>query len=360
MKILILDDGFPGNTNQSLGIVEALECTFHIFPVEFYGPSYKLPGRKGKIKIIPKIIGLFLYLRLYNIAYIFYKIFSKNPIPKNSYDIVISTGSFLSPINLLISKKINAKSICIMTPEYCPKKKFDILFIPFHDYFRYSEIKKLKNVYLTIGAPNRITPSTLEKAKEKILKEIQIPVNSLKAGILIGGNDQNYLIDITWAKNLLNILNNLATKNFVFLLTVSRRTPEVVSDFFYNKLTDAKFIYREFPGIKPGTHYFGILSISDIIFVTEDSINMISEACSTGKPVIILGVGRRRKMKKIIFDITISKLVKDGYCIYIPLNEFSKIPSFVEKILKKKTFPVLNESKKCAQKIMELMNQKES
>jgi len=33
--------------------------------------------------------------------------------------------------------------------------------------------------------------------------------------------------------------------------------------------------------------YFGLLGLADAIVVTGDSVNMISEACTTGKPVYI-------------------------------------------------------------------------
>ena len=358
MRILVLDDGIPGNTNQSVGIAEALNTDFDIFHVEFKGPSYKLPYRKGSVKIATKIIGLLLSLKAYRLAGVIYKYMSKGHIPENSYDIVISAGSYLAPVNLLISKKMNAKSVCIMTPEGVPLKGFDLLIVPLHDSLRYPRLRKLKNTLFTLGAPNRITPFLLKHAKEKLTDKIQITHDVIKAGVIIGGNDQNYFIDGDWARMLFDVLKKLSD-NFVFLITVSRRTPEEVIDFLNNSLREIKFAYCEFPGAKHGLHYFGILGICDILFVTEDSVTMISEACSTGKPVIVLGV-KRKKKKQIPFDTTIQKLVQEGYCIYAFMNDFGKIPELMEITLKKKMFPILNESKKCALKIKELMNQTES
>ncbi|MCM8821290.1 MAG: mitochondrial fission ELM1 family protein [Candidatus Omnitrophica bacterium] len=359
MKILILDDSIPGNTNQSSGIAEALNPNFQMFSVDFKGPSYRLPGRKGSVKIAAKIIGLLLRLKAYRCAYKAYRYLSKNGMPKNLYDIVISAGSYLAPVNLLISKKINAKSICVMTPDGLPLEEFDLLIVPFHDAARYPKIRKSRNIFFTLGAPNRITHLLLNREKEKLLNEIKLKEGSIKAGVIIGGNDQNYFIDDRWAKMLFDLLKKLSDDNFVFLITVSRRTPEEVIEFLRKNSYDINPAYCEFPGTKHGIHYFGILGVCDILFVTEDSVTMISEACSTGKPVVILGVNRRKR-KQIPFDMTIRKLVEKGYCIYTGMNDSEKIVETVKKMLRKKVFPILNESKKCALKIKELMNQTES
>ncbi|MCX7705780.1 MAG: mitochondrial fission ELM1 family protein [bacterium] len=359
MKILVLDDGIKGNTNQSIGIAEALCQNFDVLKLQFKGPSYILPKRKGRIKIVPKVIGLLLSLNFYALAFVLIKFFSKQDIPKEHYDLVISAGSLLAPVNLVISKRLKSKSICIMTPEGSPIKKFDLLLVPLHDSLRYSYLKKLRNVFFTIGAPNRVTSSLLEESRKKLAREIYIPEHQIKVAIIIGGNDQNYYIDIDWTKNLFRYIKKLTNEKYIFFLTVSRRTPTNVVNFLFDSTNTSAFLYREFPGTKQNSHYFGILAVCDIFFVTEDSVTMLSEVCSTGKPVIVVGV-KRRKKKKLIFDATIENLVKNGYCAYIPVNKFNELTEVLELMLEKKSFPILNESKRCAEKIAELLNSKES
>ncbi|MCM8816047.1 MAG: mitochondrial fission ELM1 family protein [Candidatus Omnitrophica bacterium] len=359
MKILVLDDGIPGNTNQSIGVAEALQQNYDIINVQFRGFSYKLPAREGKVKIAPKIIGLFLNTGAHPIAYMLLKLFSKEKMPKDHYDVVISTGSLLAPINLLISRKNKSKSVCIMTPECIKLKKFDLLIVPLHDVFRHPLLKKLKNVFCTIGAPNRVTTALLKESGEKLRSKIQIPEKAIRVGLIIGGNDQNYFIDVDWTRTLFEKMKKLNKEKLVFFLTASRRTPLDVIKFLVEQTNTADFVYREFPGTKTGLHYFGILALCDVFFVTEDSITMISEACSTGKPVIVVGV-KRRKKKKLIFDNTINYLVKHGYCAYVAADELDKINDCFYMAIEKKVFPYLNESKKCAQKILELMGLKES
>jgi len=353
MKILVLDDGITGNTTQSLGIVEALNQEYNLFPIKLKGPSYRLPDRKGSVKLIPKIIGLLLTLKLYNLSYKIFNTFSINKTPEENFSAVISTGSYLAPINLAISKKFGIKSICIMTPENVPLKKFDLLIVPSHDMLRYKQLKKLKNILVTTCAPNRITEEKLRQGKEKISGMLNISDIDLKIGLIIGGNDQNYFIDKPWAEKLLKTIHNLTIqKKISCFLTTSRRTPDDVVQFFLDNTSDSLFVYKEFVGINKTSNYFGILGICDILLVTEDSVTMISEACSTGKPVIILG--SKRKKKKIAFDTTIKNLIKGNYCSYISVEEFNKLPYEIIKSLKH-NFSILKDTEKCALKIAEML-----
>lgn len=353
MKLLVLDDGIPGNTNQALGIAESLNCMFEVYPVKLKGLSYTLPGRKGSVKIASKIIALLVTVRAYKLALKIFGYFSINSFPEGQFDIVISAGSYLAPLNLVISRKLKAKSVCIMTPEWLPIGLFDLLIIPMHDAIRYPRLKKFNNTFFTFAAPNRVKPEKLEAEKLKIKKEIKIPDDSIKAGIIIGGNDQNYLIDLDWAKKFLDAIEKVKGKTS-FFLTTSRRTSEEVVKYFQNSTSKNHFIYQEFPGISSTSYYFGILGVCDILFVTEDSITMISEACSTGKPVIVVGV--KRKKRKLVFDMTIEKLAQNGYCKYIGFDEFEKIPEIASNAISHSNYPILNESQKCAQKIMQLIN----
>ena len=55
--------------------------------------------------------------------------------------------------------------------------------------------------------------------------------------------------------------------------------------------------------------YWDLLSISDYIFVTADSVSMTSDALSTGKPTYIISI---RYLKKKINEFQ-NKLLKKGY-----------------------------------------------
>ena len=96
-----------------------------------------------------------------------------------------------------------------------------------------------------------------------------------------------------------------------------------------------------------------MLSLCDLIIVTEDSINMISEAASCGKPVIILGV-ERKKRKKLIFDLTVEKFIEKGYAEYLQLNRLGTLNEKIETACGR-SINKLSEAEEFARKILKTL-----
>jgi len=353
MKILIIDDGNKGNLIQSLGLAKNfLNSEIDIISFRFKGFNYFLYGGRGKYSLIPKFFNILCFLNLYKIGYsILYKNMDKKQkeIIKRDYDFIINTGSYLSAISMIISKIKRAKYIQIMLPSFIPIKKIDFLIIPYHDFLRLKK-KKLKNLIITNGSLNPFTKKELEE-EAKILENYIGKKYKKIIGILIGGNDQNYKIDVAWCEKFIEQLEKLKNK-YDIILTTSKRTDFNVIGFLKEKLNKFENLkYFEIPYETKISHYKGILGLSDIILVTEDSINMIFESLSVGKPVIVIGV--KRKKKKLIFDYTIEKLVRENFITYIP---YEKIYTFEKEILNSNKGKELNEAIKCVQKILERLN----
>jgi len=354
-KILLLDDGNKGNFVQSYGIASVFPSTkIEILKIEFKGPRYKLPGRKGNYPVFIKFFNLFCFFRMFKMGNKLLKLYSKNlkEFSKKKYDFIISSGSLLAPLNILLSKETSSYSIHLMVPSGMPLSLFDFLIIPYHDFLKFRIHRK--NIIVTLGAPNLINEEMKKNELDKIPVSLKEKIKKKLITIVIGGDDQNYRISTNWVKNIKEEIDKMK-ENFQFFLTTSRRTNEKVIQYICeNFMKDKNFLYIEIPTISKETLYPEILFISDIIMVTEDSINMISEAASTGKKVIILGVERKKK-KKLIFDLTIEKFVEDGYAEYIPFTEIDKLPDMVKIVLNKK-YKVLNEAKECVQKILKSIN----
>ena len=80
------------------------------------------------------------------------------------------------------------------------------------------------------------------------------------------------------------------------IITPSRRTGKENIRTLCENLSDLPvYIWN---GIETNP-YYGILALSDALVVTCDSINMISEACATGKPVHVVHLdGGNRKFRE--------------------------------------------------------------
>jgi len=349
---LLLDDGIKGNFNQTCGIANSFPgAQVETFRVFLGGPSYRLPKRKGRYPVSSKVLALLCSLRLWKIAkkVLANMMTDAEKVCQKKFDLVISAGSVLAPVNLILSKETGAKSLHIMVPSFIPLRFFDYLVVPYHDHVRLKGKRHLKNLIVTLGAPNLLSDDFLKRERERLKNIINIPDSRETVGIIIGGDDQNYRIPVSIIKKLMKSLESMEGR-YNFLLTTSRRTGAGVVSFLQQYIKNRKFfLYSEFPGHSEGSHYPGMLSLCDYILVTEDSVNMISESASTGKPVIIMGV-EREKPGRLIFDLTIEKFIEKGYAEYLPAKGLDKLAEKLENV-ENTPFKKLNEAEECARKI---------
>ena len=138
-------------------------------------------------------------------------------------------------------------------------------------------------------------------------------------------------------EKILDKLTILATRDDCGLMvTTSRRTDETIK-YQLRKLNEKQnVLVYEGNGPNP---YIGFLGLADTIVVTSDSINMISEACSTGKPVYIITLGKNNKRKQNFLDAMQQEgrtRPFDGNLhnwTYEPLNETERVAAIIREKL---------------------------
>ena len=159
--------------------------------------------------------------------------------------------------------------------------RFDIVVAPAHDGLTGS------NVLTTLGALHRATTVKLAAAAEKIAPTVADLPRPLVA-VLIGGSNRCYRLTRRTISELTKKLASLTRENGVGLLvTTSRRTGSDNEADLRRQLADLPAVVWDQKGDNP---YFGYLGLADAFVVTVDSVNMVSEACSTGKPVYVVGL----------------------------------------------------------------------
>ncbi len=265
----VLTDGSAGMENQAWGLGESLGYNVIIKRI-----SLRQPWR-----LLSPYFQLYLKHCLKKTSFI------HPPWP----DLIIACGrqSVLPALHIKRISRENTISIYLQDPKISPKN-FDIVLCPKHD--------KLQgpNVIRMIGAPHRVTKKQLEENHKKFE-----PVFSKYPGprysILIGGSNKVYTLSENTAVKIATKLKALQKKDAASLLiTFSRRTsPEVISSFYYVFKNIPNVYIWNFKGENP---YFALLSWGDAILLTCDSVSMISEVCSTAKPVHLIrlpGTGRK-------------------------------------------------------------------
>ncbi len=360
MRILVLDDGIKGNYVQSYGIAAALSADVRTVTVAWRGPSYSLPGRKGRYPLASKLLALLYLTGLRGAARQLLGLAlsgeTRAGLAGTTDDLVISAGSVLAPVNLIQARRKGIPSVTVMVPALLPLKLFSAAVIPLHDYMRLR--RPSGRLVITLGAPNRVGPELLERERKRLEEACAITCEKTIVGVLIGGDDQNYRITLVWARKLLDALTEYgAGTGARFLVSTSRRTPENVVQYLKKELpARGDVLYTEFPdqaGTRSESHYYGILGTADLLVVTEDSVNMVSESAGAGRPVVIAGVGRRHR-RPVVFDRTMRRFVDDGYAEYVPQDAVSGLGAILEKAAHGR-YQRLDEARECARRISEII-----
>jgi mitochondrial fission protein ELM1 len=79
-------------------------------------------------------------------------------------------------------------------------------------------------------------------------------------------------------------------------MTFSRRTPPAAKAILQRRLAPYPGVIWDGLGENP---YFAFLAAADFVVVTQDSVNMVAEAASTGKPVYIAAVDGDQWRKRL-------------------------------------------------------------
>ena len=290
-KIVILSDGKPGHYNQSLGIMDQLsDDEYQLVEINFRSKWHDnilriflslFPGGKLTDKVIWSI--LFFSLTEETISKL-----------KNIQSVagILSTGSSVAAVNLLLGQLLDAKTVTCRPPSPVGTRQFDLAILP-RLYWRQPE---RINVCRTLGVPNRINPERLEHFRP-LSQKVSSSQRS-KIGLLIGGNSPLHNISKKVATRWIDFLLQLVkSRKWQVLLSTSRRTPKVIEEYIADIVKDRNddFPINLFSHQIPSSSQFKfehILANSDLLLVTEDSFSMVCEACSSGKPVVILEVER--------------------------------------------------------------------
>ncbi|KAL6496336.1 hypothetical protein OROGR_029594 [Orobanche gracilis] len=196
--------------------------------------------------------------------------------------------------------------------------RFDLVITPQHDYYplmpeaqtqipfflrRWVTPRKPpdKHVVLTVGALHQADSATLRDAASAWHDEMAVLPKPLLV-VSIGGPTRfvnttaffprvgNCRYGADLAMQLTDSLKSVLPTCGSLRVSFSRRTPKIIADILTSELSNHPKVYI-WNGEEPNPH-MGHLAIADAFVITADSISMLSEACSTGKPVYVIGAER--------------------------------------------------------------------
>ncbi len=287
ISILVLSDGKPGHYNQSLGIIDSMKDVY----AEVKQIRFKKKWRDNTLRVITRLI-----YRI-DISNKLIKALLKWSLESSSFsqlqelghfDAVLSTGSSVAAPNFWLSKIIGAKSVVCTRPSPIGIKPYDLAILPEHTRLQG------KNVIRTFGVPNRINPEFVKAKGEELLCKINTGGKKV-IGVLLGGEDPYYSIPPDLMAVISDVLIDISKSIGVCLaVTTSRRTDPKSEEIVHSKLSNDLCCLLVLANQQKESPVPGIIGMSEVVIVTEDSFSMVCEAASSGKKVIILEVKRKR------------------------------------------------------------------
>lgn len=217
-------------------------------------------------------------------------------------DLLIASGRQSVLPSLLVDRESGGRTfrIQIQDPAIDPAR-FDLIVVPRHDRLRGP------NVIVTRGALHRVNVARLDTARVQFAPRFgSLP--RPRIAVLIGGDNDVFRLTPEITAKLADDLLELSRGGATLMVTPSRRTGAGNEAILRNKLAGVNGEFWDGRGDNP---YFGYLAHADAILVTEDSVNMVSEAAATGRPVHLIGLaGGSPKFKRFRASLEVEGVVR--------------------------------------------------
>lgn len=263
LKALLLTEGMHGMISQVEGMAKALNTEY----------SHKIVRLSFPWNFIPPKFTPVSQIVLKDKIYI-----TKNEIP----DIIISCGR-KSIIPSIFLKRQNSKIFTIHIQD--PKvsfKNFDAIIAPEHDNL------KGDNVYTSKGAIHYITEPEISNAKQYLFQKIK---SEKIVSLILGGPNKYYSFNSEQVINIFNQIKSIFVSNgYKVIVIPSMRTPKKTIDLATREMGSCGYVVNKVDK----QAYLSAYALANHVIVTCDSISMISEAATSGKPIFVAHMKAKR------------------------------------------------------------------
>jgi mitochondrial fission protein ELM1 len=249
---------------------------------EAVGLPFSLKRVRCAMRIVPARFQIYV-----SPAALLRSVQSNEPLQPPWPRLVISIGPRGAPIALAIKRASGAFGLHIGHPKV-PAQLFDLVAAPVHDNVEGT------NVVTTFGAVHSVTKARLAEAAKRFAPHAE-PLPHPRIAILLGGESAAFPPEIaaTLGTELAALVRGAGGS---LLATPSRRTRADSLAALSAAIKGVPHIVWDGSGDNP---YFAFLALADAIVATEDSVNMVTEAAGTGKPVYIQALkGRSRQLAR--------------------------------------------------------------
>ena len=309
----IISDGTSGMEVQSLALAQALGIEpeiKRIFPSRLLRAFPSLGGFRA---VAPSAGG--------------------DPLTSPWPDLVIGCGRRNAGAVLSMKTRSGGHSfaIQIQDPRIDPAW-FGALIVPEHDPARGD------TVIVTTGSLNSLATLDL-RAEAQRFADIIEPLPRPRVLVAVGGATRRQKVLEPLVDRFLAGLRRLTENGCGLMITASRRTPQRLSQALsVLGQNEAATCFWKGQGENP---YLGFIGAADAIVVTSDSVNMVSEACSSGKSVFVADLlrptGRIAAFQKNLRTRKLTRAFEGAVepFLYEPLNDAKMAAVAVRPLLER-------------------------
>lgn len=320
-RAVVIGNGFAGAENQSIGLVRALGFSNRHF-------LYRVTRPRGGINRWLQWLPVSIHKKLDSVITMicgksrfqtYHKIGISNVLEADAHHIAMLARETFhkdGPLLVVASGRDTisvASSIKRLAPENVflvqiqhPRfhlNRFDLVITPRHDYYPLTPHAQQQipwflrkwvtpweppghNVVLTVGALHQADSTALRLAASTWHEELATLPKPLLV-VNVGGPTGNCPYGVDLVKKLVVMLQNVLWSCGSIRISFSRRTPAKISKILVKEFSTNPKV-QIWDGEGPNPH-MGHLAWADAFVITADSVSMLSEACSTGKPVYVIG-----------------------------------------------------------------------
>jgi mitochondrial fission protein ELM1 len=312
-RVWLLTHDAVGLRNQAIGLAEHIGWPFELKLVNLRKPWRWLPGHwipQAQTKLTADSTAL------------------AAPWP----DLIISCGRLGAAVALGVKRASQGSTftVHIQNPQI-PLHLVDMIAPPRHDGL------KGKNVLPTRGALHHVSPQKIVDAVH-IQHTLHPELKNIKGhrpiiGVLIGGSNATATLTPEKSRALMTQIKATADVHHAHLwMTASRRTGAGNIAAMQAALINTTHWFWNNEGENP---YHAILGMADYLIVTGDSVSMVSEAASTGKPVYTIDFdgysGRLKDFHQMLREEGVTRPFEGvlEHWLYEPVNDTPKIAALI-------------------------------
>jgi mitochondrial fission protein ELM1 len=291
LPVWLIDEGQAGHRVQSEGVIQALESAGFSLATERINCQFRLRGLlRPPARAVFSRLDAARAMRFARTVSPFSQ--PSGPLP----DIIVSSGGRTAFASRALALQANSPNVFIGNPAPFPRSWFDVVMSP---------IPIAAGDAIPTGVlPNLATPE--QCAKQARAYWNGAPPQNVWTLLVGGARRRDHHYDAQDWRNIAAGVNALALRYGIrWLITTSRRTGEDAEAILQANLLPEAIEDIVLHGRKPKPVTQSFLGAGQRIFVTRDSLTMVSEAVMSGKPVAALlprRAGRPSKSDTVFFS----------------------------------------------------------